>query len=169
MDGNCQGPGNSAQRLPPIRPSSTQPLLSWSWIVLLGQENLTGSTLPWWTNISWPAVAEHRPGEKGFIKTDGPHGVIIITKKGVLGVRDGGQGTAEALPNPFNQKAILGCSTQQPVLYQTILLASMVGVLGVLGEMGCICSSHPCLGSRWEESGDFCTVLPITVCVCVCN
>lgn len=45
----------------------------------------------------------------------------------MLVIREGEGGTTGALSGPVNQKVISGHSVQHPILYQTVLLASMEG------------------------------------------
>lgn len=125
--------------LPASRPS--QHLASAVWVpdCTSGERESVWPSFGLVTNISWPSVTEPRPGGRGLSRQMDLM-IILLLQRGemeMLGVRDGGQGTTGALPDPFNQKVMPDCGTQQPVLYQTILLeATGVGELCVSGLGG---------------------------------
>lgn len=114
--------------LPAPRPS--QHLASAVWVpdCTSGERESVWPSFGLVTNISWPSVTEPRPGGRGLSRQMDLMIILLLQR---------GQGTTGALPDPFNQKVMPDCGTQQPVLYQTILLeATGVGELCVSGLGG---------------------------------
>lgn len=114
--------------LPASRPS--QHLASAVWVpdCTSGERESVWPSFGLVTNISWPSVTEPRPGGRGLSRQMDLMIILLLQR---------GQGTTGALPDLFNQKVMPDCGTQQPVLYQTILLeATGVGELCVSGLGG---------------------------------
>lgn len=99
--------------LPASRPS--QHLASAVWVLdcTSGEKESVWPSFGLVTNISWPSVTEPRPGGRGLSRQMDLMIILLLQR---------GQGTTGALPDLFNQKVMPDCGTQQPVLYQTILL-----------------------------------------------
>lgn len=99
--------------LPASRPS--QHLASAVWVpdCTSGERESVWPSFGLVTNISWPSVTEPRPGGRGLSRQMDLMIILLLQR---------GQGTTGALPDLFNQKVMPDCGTQQPVLYQTILL-----------------------------------------------
>lgn len=114
--------------LPASRPS--QHLASAVWVpdCTSGERESVWPSFGLVTNISWPSVTEPRPGGRGLSRQMDLMIILLLQR---------GQGTTGALPDLFNQKVMPDCGTQQPVLYQTILLeATGLGELCVSGLGG---------------------------------